>query len=160
MQNKEKEFELIIEQHSGIISKVCFFYAIDSDHYKDLWQETMANLWNGFERFRGDSKMSTWIYRVSLNSCISFHRKHYKNRNLVPIEEMIELIDTSTERPELLREMYRMINLLSNIEKAVIMLWLDDHSYDEIAEITGLQRNTVASKLYRIKEKLSKIANE
>lgn len=160
MQDKEKEFELLTYQYGGIISKVCFFYSSDAEHYKDLRQEVLANLWKGFDGFRGSAKVSTWIYRVSLNSCISFHRKHERNMNVTSIDEMTELVDPTVDRPELLREMYRLINLLGKIEKAVILLWLDERSYDEISEVTGLPRNTVASKLHRIKDKLTRLANE
>ncbi len=160
MKDNETAFESIMKSYHGVISKVCFFYSEDSEHFKDLKQEVMVNLWKGFDCFRGESELSTWIYRVSLNSCISFHRKHGKAKNLIPIDEMTELVDPIADRPELLREMYRLINQLGKIEKAIVMLWLDERPYDEIAEIIGLPRNTIASKLHRIKEKLSKMANE
>ncbi len=152
--NLRRDFEAMARQYDGVIRKVCYFYATDRDDFNDLRQEALVNLWRGFPRFRGDASLSTWIYRVTLNSCVSFFRKHRKNSTTVAIDEHADIMAESDEKAEMLREMYRMIGRLDKADKALILLWLDEHSYDEIAEIMGQPRNTVASRLRRAKEKL------
>lgn len=149
-----RDFEIMAHQYDGVIRKVCYFYATDRDEFNDLRQEALVNLWRGFSRFRGDASLSTWIYRVTLNSCVSFIRKHRKNSSTVPIDEQADIMAESDEKAAMLREMYRMIGRLDKADKALILLWLDEHSYDEIAEIMGQPRNTIASRLRRAKEKL------
>lgn len=153
------EFELMLAQYDGVIRKVCYFYAVDLDDFNDLRQEALVNLWQGFPRFRGQAKISTWIYRVTLNSCVSFFRKHKKGRQTVAIEEHPELIAEDDQKGEMLRQMYRMINALDATDKALVLLWLDEHPYDEIAQVMGMPRNTVASRLRRAKEKLVGMGN-
>jgi RNA polymerase sigma-70 factor (ECF subfamily) len=150
----EADFEQMVNQYDMLIRKVCFFYASDLDDFNDLHQEALVNLWRGFPKFRGDAKITTWIYRVCLNSCVSYFRKQKKNKNTVPIEHAAQLIADTDEKAEMLCEMYKLINSLDNSDKALIMLWLDEYSYDEIAQILGLPRNTVATRLHRIKERL------
>jgi RNA polymerase sigma-70 factor, ECF subfamily len=150
----EADFEQIVSQYDVLIRKVCFFYASDLDDFNDLRQEALVNLWRGFPKFRGDAKITTWIYRVCLNSCVSYFRTHKKSKNAVPIEQAAQLIADTDEKAEMLREMYRLINSLNSSDKALIMLWLDEYSYDEIAQIIGQPRNTVATRLHRIKGRL------
>lgn len=159
-QGLKQAFEETVRQYDGVIRKVCYFYATDVDDFDDLRQEALVNLWRGFPRFRGDASMSTWIYRVTLNSCVSFFRKHRRRGNTVPVDELPELIAEDDEKGAMLREMYRMINRLPAADKALILLWLDEHSYDEIASIMGQPRNTVASRLRRAKEKLTSLTPE
>jgi RNA polymerase sigma-70 factor (ECF subfamily) len=133
---------------------VCFFYASDLEDFNDLRQEALVNLWRGFPKFRGDAKITTWIYRVCLNSCVSYFRKQKQNKNTVSIENAAQLIADTDEKAEMLREMYKLINSLNPSDKALIMLWLDQYSYEEIAQILGQPRNTIATRLHRIKERL------
>lgn len=150
----EADFEQMVTQHDAFIRKVCFFYASDLDDFNDLRQEALVNLWRGFPKFRGDAKITTWIYRVCLNSCVSYFRKQKHNKNAVPIEQAAQLIADTDEKAEMLREMYKLINCLNSSDKALIMLWLDEYSYDEMAQILGQPRNTVANRLHRIKGRL------
>lgn len=159
-QGLKQAFEETVRRYDGVIRKVCYFYATDVDDFDDLRQEALVNLWRGFPRFRGDASMSTWIYRVTLNSCVSFFRKHRRRGSTVPVDEHPELIAEDDEKGAMLREMYRMINRLPAADKALILLWLDEHSYDEIASIMGQPRNTVASRLRRAKEKLTSLTPE
>lgn len=147
-------FEEMARRYDGVIRKVCYFYATDREDFYDLRQEALVNLWRGFPRFRGEASLSTWIYRVTLNSCVSFFRKHRKGADTVPIDEHPELLAENDEKAAMLREMYRMIGRLAPSDKALILLWLDEHSYEEIAAIMGEPRNTIASRLRRAKEKL------
>lgn len=156
----EQAFLALVKEYRRLIYKVCYLYATDEEHLKDLHQEVLINLWQGFQGFKGEAKISSWIYRVSLNTCISFYRKHSKMTDTMPLESLLGLTTEDDEKTVHLREMYRLISRLNRLEKAIILLWLDERSYEEIAEITGLSRNNIASKLKRIKEKLNGLANQ
>lgn len=156
----EQQFRQILEEHRPLISRVCYMYAPDPDTYKDLYQEVLINLWQGFMRFRGECRLSTWIYRLALNSCLSFHRsvkRHHEGA--VSIDSMTDIGGEDSTHASDLREMYRLISALNPFDKALIMLWLDEKPYDEIAEITGLSRPNVASRLHRIKARLVEMGN-
>lgn len=154
----EREFACLVKEHSRIINKVCYFYATDKMPFEDLRQEVYVNLWLSINQFRGDSKLSTWVYRVAVNTALMSLRS---TRSKVETGSLdLSKIDVSSEMDDAQREnlqtLYNLISRLEDIEKAIILLWLDEYSYDEIAETIGLKRNTVATKLHRIKEKLSK----
>lgn len=155
----EREFAALIREHSRIINKVCYFYATERMSYEDLRQEIYLNLWLSINQFRGDSKLSTWIYRVAVNTALMTLRTSKSKFETVPID--FGLIDISSEiedeQRENLQTLHSLIGRLEDMEKAIILLWLDNYSYDEIAETIGMKRNTVATKLHRIKEKLSKV---
>lgn len=147
----------IINANKGLIYKVCFMYAVDQEHLKDLYQEVTANIWQGMTSYRGDSKVSTWIYRIAINTCVSDLRRNERRpatTSDLDDEPVGNIIDESHEHADRLRAMYEMIGLLGKLDKALIMLWLDEYSYDEIAAMTGLRRNNVASRLHRIKQRL------
>lgn len=150
----EKDFASLIKQHSRIINKVSYFYATDKLPFDDLRQEIYVNIWLGLKQFRGDSKISTWIYRVAVNSALMALRS--SKSNIVDFG----LLDLSSEiddaQKENLQVLHSLINRLEDMEKAIILLWLDEYSYDEIADTLGIKRNTVAVKIHRIKDKLSK----
>lgn len=154
----ERDFASLIKQHSRIINKVSYFYANDKLPFDDLRQEIYVNIWLGLKQFRGDSKMSTWIYRVAVNSALMALRSSKPKIETVSLN--FGLLDISSEADDVQREnlqaLQSLINRLEDIEKAIMLLWLDEHSYDEIADIVGLKRNTVAVKIHRIKDKLSK----
>lgn len=154
----EREFASIILEHSRIINKVCYFYATDKMPFEDLRQEIYVNIWLGLNQFRGESKISTWIYRVAVNSALMTLRSSKPRIGTTSLD--FGILDVSTEIEDTQREdlqtLRSLINKLEGIEKAIILLWLDEYSYDEIAETLGLKRNTVAVKIHRIKDKLSK----
>lgn len=152
--DKERRFVSIIENNRGVITKVCYMYATDREHFKDLYQETLVNLWRGIDSFRGDSTVSTWIYRTAINTCLTIFRRSRNDRATVSLDVVADMAASGDERPALLKEMYRLISHLESLDKAIIMLWLDERTYDEIAEITGLPRNTIATRLRRIKQRL------
>ena len=136
----EQEFADKLVQYKHIIYKVCFMYADNKDDVNDLFQESVFNIWKSYKNFRGESSFVTWVYRISLNTCISDFRKKKKYDYV-------------------LKEMYSLIKRLNKVDRMFILLWLDEKSYDEIAEITGTNRNNVAIKLHRIKEKLKNMSN-
>lgn len=154
---KEAEFNRMLAEHAGTITKLCFFYADSPDEVADMRQDVLLNLWRGWESFRGDSTLSTWVHRVTLNTCVSYtrrERKHQQSRE--PMSEVLAVADDGDDRSELWREMHSRIRELNTRDRAVILLWLEDFSYDDIASVMGLNRNTVATLLHRIKQKLAR----
>lgn len=146
----------LVDANKRTIYKVCYMYASGPEHLKDLYQEILANLWQGIDSFRGDAKVSTWIYRTAINTCVTYHRKHRSHSSeMSPLEALPDVADEGDGgHRERLREMYRLIGQLNKMDKALILMWLDERSYDEIADVTGLSRNNVATRLRRIKLKL------
>ncbi|MCH5242023.1 MAG: sigma-70 family RNA polymerase sigma factor [Muribaculaceae bacterium] len=156
----QKTFEEAISKYGALITKICYYFASDSEEFKDLRQEVFFNIWKGIDKFRQDSKLSTWIYRISFNTCISFHRKEKKIEK-ISIDKIMEL-PVENEEASKLEEYKIMLSLIRQLkyeERALILMWLDEMSYDEISSLTGINRNTVAIRLKRIKEKLVKMVN-
>lgn len=151
-----REFDAFVKAHSRIINKVCWAYATPKVPYEDLRQEILTNLWLGLEQFKGESRLSTWVYRVAVNSALMAIRNYKPKAETFPLD--IPAMNLSSEsddsKAEQLADLHEMINLLLPIEKAIILLWLDEYSYEDIAEIIGIGRNNVATRLHRIKQKL------
>lgn len=154
---RDAQFLEMIRLNEGIIYKVASFYTDNNHPIGDLYQEVVLNLWKAFPSFRGESKYSTWIYRIALNTCVSFYRRSKKNVTYVDISTDIPEI---TETNDQIQELYKLINRLGKIERALVLLYLDDKPYKEISEITGLSVTNVATKLSRIKDKLKQMSNE
>lgn len=154
-QNMVKRFLAVMDEHKGLVYKVCYMYAEDADHLKDLYQEVAANIWQGLPGFRGEARLSTWIYRIAINTCVSFMRHNGRDASTSSLgDDACRVADDSYEHSERLKAMYELIGLLGKLDKALIMLWLDEFSYDEIAAMTGLTRNNVATRLHRIRNRL------
>lgn len=153
---KESRFMAIVSDNRQMIYKVCYMYASDQEELNDLYQEVLANLWQGLDSYRGDSRMSTWIYRVAFNTCVTYIRHNAKHGNgRVALDDVTDVQWEDSGRGEKLRHMYRLISCLDKMDKAIILMWLDEKSYEEISELTGLPRNTVATRLHRIKHRLT-----
>ena len=159
-QKLENEFIAIIEDYQRVIYKVCYIYSKDKDNLNDLYQEAILNLWKSFPRFRKECSISTWIYKITLNTCITFFRRFSKSPKFVPLSATLESIIDDDNEIALINELYNLINRLGNLEKAIILLYLEEKPYQEIAEITGLSLTNVATKISRIKDKLKKMSNE
>jgi RNA polymerase sigma factor (sigma-70 family) len=144
----EHKFLNLIEENSGIIHKVTRLYAADMNDEKDLRQEVIYQAWRSFSRFDGRSKFSTWLYKVALNTALTHRRKQKKSLNS-NLEERLQ-----AEGGDARGLLIRLIKDLSAIDKLVIMLHLDGYANDEVAEISGLKKNHVAVKIYRIKDLL------
>jgi len=155
----EKAFIELIRANERLIYKVCSVYVSDEFPMADLYQEVIYNLWKAFPKFRGESSVSTFIYRIALNTCITGMRKELKRPKHIPILELKELLIEPETLEENIREMYKLIYRLGTLERAIILLWLEEKSYQEIADITGLTVNNIAVKLNRIKEKLKKMSD-
>ena len=156
----EKPFIALITEYQRVIYKVCYMYATDEYTLEELYQETVINLWKAFPQFKEHSKVSTWVYRIAMNTCISYFRKSSVRPTTIPITFRMEttLADDSAQSGYL-RELYRMISQLGKLDRALILLWLEDKSYQEIADVLGITKANVAVKINRIKEKLKKMSN-
>lgn len=161
MENKdlEQQFIKMIRKNERVIYKVCSFYASEDLHISDLYQEVVCNLWIGYPKFRNESSESTWIYRIALNTCISDIRKNKHKPQSTSISVLQDVIAETENISGQINEMYRLIHQLKTMERAIVLLWLEDKSYQEIADITGLTVSNVATKLKRSKEKLKEMSN-
>lgn len=160
--NKKEEFIKLLDFNKRIIYKIVNSYCHDKDDRKDLEQEIIIHLWNSFDRYNPEYKYSTWMYRIALNVAISFYRKQKSRheRHAYFVEESI--INVSNEEKftsdldENLIILQRFINQLDELNKALILLYLDEKKYEEIADILGISKTNVATKINRLKVKLSK----
>ena len=160
-QTVEQEFITVIRSYERVIYKVCYLYTTPSAPLSDLYQDVVLNLWKAFPKFRKECKISTWIYRIALNTCISFIRKEKNVPEIVALTREADwMTEEKDELTEMLRQLYRMINQLGQLDKSIVLLYLEEKSYEEIAEITGLTVTNVATKLSRIKDKLKKMKKE
>lgn len=155
--NHKKEFAELVNRYKDVIFKVCYVYA-SREELEDYYQEVLIQLWRSLPKFRNESKMSTWIYRISLNTCISYVRKNKKVNKVSLID--LDFIDNDIEKKYYIDELYLLINRLNKFEKAIILLWLEERDYEEIASIVGISKNNVAVKLNRIKDKLRRMSNQ
>lgn len=148
----------MVSRHEKIIFSVCFFYATTEVPFEDIRQEVLISLYKGYHSFRKECSESTWVYKVCINTCLFSLRRLTSKIKTIPLEELQLTIfqdDNNNEFKEKLEWLYSMIAQLNPMDKALILMWLDELSYEEIAMNMGIPRNTVASRLYRIKEKLS-----
>lgn len=155
---KREVFMMIMKEYNPLISKLAYSYSRSRSDYDDLCQDIQLNIWKGLQTFRNESEMSTWVYRVSLNTCVSTIRSQRRNTlNKGENSLLATLSDTGedAENMERIEELHHLISKLGPEDKAIINLWLADKSYEEISAVMGMKRNTVATRLRRIKEKLS-----
>lgn len=156
MDSLELDFARIVREHKGTIYTVCYMFSKNEVEVADLFQDILVNLWNGFARFRGESSARTWIYRVSLNTCISAERKG----ETVPLDMNINLFDDSAEDMKQIRMLQGRISRLGPFDRAIVLLWLENLSYDEIGAIVGISAKNVSVRLFRIKEQLRNMSDE
>jgi RNA polymerase sigma-70 factor (ECF subfamily) len=156
---EEQKFISLINEHQGLIHKVCIMYENDRDVRNDLFQEIVLQLWKSFSSFRGESKISTWMYRIALNTAISGYRKQTRLLKTEDLREMhLNISDAgSDEHDENFQKLQWAIRQLSEIERAMIMMALEKIPYEEIAETIGITQNNVRVRMNRIREKLKKL---
>ena len=154
MDVKEQEFSKMVREQKSTIYTVCYMFSNDEDEVSDLFQETLINLWKGYESFRHESKLSTWIYRVAMNTCISADRKKRRQGTKVPLSMDIDLYNDEDHETKQVRQLHERIQRLDLIDRALVMMWLEGMNYDEIADVIGISVKNVGVKLVRIKEKL------
>ena len=159
--SSEKDFISLLNQHQKIIYKVCNLYMDKHADREDLFQEITSQAWKAFGNFRGDAKFSTWLYRVALNTAITFYRKDKRKPDLISTDLYPESTESNDDPiEEQVKAMYAAIGELSKIDKAIVMLYLEDYPYTDIGEMMGITANNVAVKMNRIKLKLKEQSNK
>lgn len=156
----EQEFLETITRYDALLRRVCFMYSSNTSPFADLYQEVMVNLWRGFDSFRNESAISTWIYRTAFNTCISWHRRNRRHQDHRWLDEAMDNIvaPDDQEHRNRLRLMYSLIDALDPLEKAIVMMWLDKEPYEAIAAVTGLTPGAIGVRLNRIKTKLKNLS--
>lgn len=162
-QKLETKFVTLLEENQNIIHKICRLYTQSEAEHKDLFQEISIQLWKSFDRFEGKSKFSTWMYRVGLNTAITLYRKDKKRIDTYALNDEISRIEVDQYDPvidEQLNWLYQKIEKFSEIDKALVLLYLEDKKYDEIADTLGITAVNARVKMNRIKRRLKKMIKQ
>jgi RNA polymerase sigma-70 factor (ECF subfamily) len=160
---QQEEFVRLVNQNQALLHKVCNLYSHSIHDKEDLFQEIVVQLWKAWPGFRGDSKFSTWMYRIALNTAISGLRRRKNHISSYEPEKLpAEIRDENDqkEQEERLAQLYQSIRKLTHIERAIVMLYLEDKTYEEMEEILGINQNNLRVKMNRIKERLRKLTNQ
>lgn len=155
---KEKEFKQLVQRHKETIYTVCLMNAANQDEAQDIMQEALVQLWRSFGTFRGESNEKTWIWRICTNTCISYTRKEEKYRNTIQLE-VSNLLTMDDEDVKQIQMLHNRIHSLRPFDRAIVLLWMEDLSYEEIGEIVGITAKNVSVRLFRIKEQLRQMSN-
>ena len=156
MTEKEREFTNIVREHRSTIYSVCFMFAKCSDEADDLFQEVLIKLWHGFEGFEHRSNINTWIWRISLNTCISLERSKHRSSKL-KLDMSRDLYTAEDSDSRQMQMLHKRIHRLQPFDRAIVMLWLENMSYEEIGAIVGISTKNVSIRLFRIKEQLKQM---
>lgn len=159
MNTLENQFAQMVSQHKSTIYTVCFMFSNRKEEVDDLFQEVLCNLWRGYSSFRGESNVATWVWRVAFNTCISTDRKRRRS-NSIPLSMNINLFEDKDDDSRQIKMLYDRIRRLKPFDRAIVLLWLENMSYEEIAAIVGITVKNVSVRLYRIKEELKQMSNE
>ncbi|MBB1149478.1 MULTISPECIES: sigma-70 family RNA polymerase sigma factor [unclassified Myroides] len=158
----ELEFVSLLDEHQNLIHKICRLYTDEESAHKDLFQEISIQLWKAYPGFRGESKFTTWAYRIGLNTAISLFRKKTRQISTTSYDPMIHHFhynEYNEEEEQQLKLMYKALHQLNDIDKALVFLYLESKTYEEIAETLGISEVNARVKMNRIKSKLKKILN-
>ena len=153
---REEYFTQLVRENKSTIYTVCYMFSQDEEEVNDLFQETLINMWKGIDSFREESKVSTWIYRVALNTCLLQERKKKKEVKKVPLTLDVNFFQDEDANAAQVRMLHQRIGKLGLVDRALVMMWLEGMSYDEIGTVMGISAQNVGVKLYRIKEQLKK----
>ncbi|WP_428665453.1 RNA polymerase sigma factor [Runella sp.] len=157
MATVQETFIQLLDEYKAIIYKIAAVYAVTDEGQKDLFQEIVINLWTSYESFRGESKISTWLYRIALNTAITNYRrnKHYQKQVDLTHQEAVNLPNcTEVDWSEETALLQKAIQKLTAFDKAIILLYLEEKSYQEISAVIGISSPAVGMRIKRIKEKL------
>ena len=160
MKDIELQFTKMVKEHRKTIYTVCYFFSKDTEEVNDLYQEILINLWKGFEQFRGESSLKTWIWRVSLNTCNNQERKKKGSVQTIPLSIDIDLYNDDDVQSKQIQMLYDRINRLDVFDRAIILLWLENMNYQDIADVVGISLSNVTTRLFRIKEQLKSMSNK
>ena len=160
MSETEKEFAQIVREHKTTIYTVCYMFSKDKEEVEDLFQDILIALWQGLDSFRGESNIRSWIYRISLNTCISAERKRRRRRESARLDMNINLFSDTDDDSRQAQMLRARISKLGVFDRAIILLWLENLSYEEIGAIVGISAKNVSVRLVRIREQLKNMSNE
>ena len=153
----EHNFVELLKKHQNIVHKICRIYTDNEHAHKDLFQEISIQLWKAFPKFRGDSKFSTWMYRVGLNTAITLYRKSLRTINSQPIESVaykLSYQDYDDTKDQQLKMIYTAVKKLNDIDKGIVFLYLENKNYKEISDTLGISEVNARVRMNRIKTKL------
>ena len=159
MDDDQKQFSVMVRQNKNTIFTVCYMFSKDQEEVNDLFQEVLIRLWQGFDNYKGNSKERTWIYRVALNTCIYFDRKkrRHNKKQVYMGDDLFGCNEHDSQQTEVL---HKRITRLRPLDRAIVLLWLEDISYEEIGSIIGITAKNVSVRLYRIREQLKNMSND
>ena len=155
----EDFFKSYVQENISLIMHLCRAYARDEESLKDLVQEVTLQLWRSHQSFKGNSQLSTWVYRVTLNVCLSHSKKVKKRVDTVPLEWGAGTTEERDEEKEQIEKLYEGIKRLKEADRAIVLLYLEDKSYKEMSEILGITVTNVGVKVNRLKDKLKQMIN-
>ena len=158
--NQEQEFSEFVHRHKSTIYTVCYMFSKDNDEVQDLFQDILTNLWTGFDSFRGEAQQKSWVWRVALNTCISVERRKKNRTGAAQLSMDIDLYADDDNDILQVQALHKRINSLGLVDRAIILLWLEDMSYEEIGAIMGISARNVGVKLFRIKERLKQMKDK
>ena len=150
-------FTQLIEENKGIIHKICMMYTSTQADKEDLYQEICLQLWRSFRTYRSESKFSTWLYQVALNTAISSVRKERRQVVTVQLDQVEHFVSRDNEREGMTRMLFKAVSRLNKVDRAIILLWLEKKEYAEISEVMGISQSAVSVRLVRIRERLKSI---
>lgn len=158
MDQLETEFTRLVKEHKSTIYTVCLMFSEDKDEVEDMVQETLINMWRGFEKFEARSNPRTWVWRIAMNTCISSDRKKSRHSDEVTSLDRIGIaradVSNESQDDKQIRQLHERIHKLGVFDRAIVLLWLEDLSYDEIGQIVGISAKNVSVRLVRIREQL------
>ena len=144
----------MVREQKDTIYMVCYMFSKDKAEVEDLYQEVLINLWKSFPKFEGRSSMRTWVWRIALNTCISIDRKKRRRKDSLPLKMDIDLYNDTDNDTRQIQMLHERNNRLGVFDRAIILLWLENMSYEEIGAIVGISEKNVSVRLVRIREQL------
>lgn len=163
MNNLEQEFTRLVKEQKSTIYTVCMMFSDNADEVDDMVQETLINMWNGFEKFEERSSPRTWVWRIAMNTCISADRKRKRQPETTSSLSAIGIssveVSDESQKDKQIRMLHNRIHRLGVFDRAIVLLWLEDLSYEEIGNIVGISAQNVSVRLVRIREELKKMNN-
>ncbi|MCQ2234874.1 MAG: RNA polymerase sigma factor [Paludibacteraceae bacterium] len=160
MDNKEERFNHLVNDHKRTIYTVCYMFSNQTYEVEELYQEILIRLWMGFGSFKGQSEERTWVYRVALNTAINRRKSRLRRIETVPLTLDIDPIPPDDFQARQVQELHDNIGRLGPMDRALVLLWLEDLSYADIGAIMGISASNVGSRLLRIKNKLIEMSNK
>lgn len=159
MDKNKNDFERLVRENKDTIYTVCYMFSKDQDEVADLYQETLINLWKGLSQLKDGGNVKGWVYRVALNTCISLDRKK-KSKPTVRLTMDVDPFDATDNRNAQVDMLHKRISKLQPFDRAIVLLWLENISYDEIGKILGITTSNVSVRLVRIREQLKNMSND